>query len=66
MYISGFRASQLLRSLAPVMNNDGQNDNRGPWGLKPPDICLTGEEKPREKPHPGNFSRPGIEPEPAA
>ena len=27
-------------------------------GLKLPDICLTGE----EKPHPGNLSRPGIEP----
>ena len=23
-------------------------------GLKLPDICLTGEEKPRKKPHPGN------------
>ena len=29
-------------------------------GLKFPDICLTGEEKPRKKkPHPGNLSRPG-------
>ena len=35
-------------------------------GLKFPDICLTGEEKPRKKPHPGNLSRPGIEPGPAA
>ena len=35
-------------------------------GLKLPDICLTGEEKPRKKPHPGNLSRPGIEPGPAA
>ena len=25
------------------------------WDIKLPDICLTGEEKPREKPHPGNF-----------
>ena len=24
------------------------NDIRGPWGLKLPDICLTGEEKPRK------------------
>ena len=24
------------------------NDMRGPWGLKFPDICLTGEEKPRK------------------
>ena len=34
-------------------------------GLKFPDICLTGEENP-EKPHPGNLSRQGIEPGPAA
>ena len=31
-------------------------------GLKFPDICLTGE----EKPHPGDLSRPGIESEPTA
>ena len=35
-------------------------------GLKFPDICLTGEEKPRKNPHPRNLSRPGIEPGPAA
>ena len=35
-------------------------------GLNYPDICLTGEEAPRKKPHPGNLSRPGIEPGPAA
>ena len=35
-------------------------------GLKLPDIRLTGEEKPRKKPHSGNLSRPGIEPGPAA
>ena len=34
--------------------------------LKLPDIRLTGEEKPRTKPHPGNLSRPGIEPGTAA
>ena len=34
--------------------------------LKFPDICLTGEEKPRKKPHPGNLSRSGIEPGPVA
>ena len=34
-------------------------------GLKFPDIRLTGEENP-EKPHPGNLSRPEIEPGPAA
>ena len=35
-------------------------------GLKLPDICLTGEGKPPKKPHPGNLSRSGIEPGPAA
>ena len=52
MYSSGFRAHQHLRSLAPVVNEYGwiwwPNDIRGPWCLKLPDICLTGEEKPRE------------------
>ena len=37
-----------------------------PVGLKLPDIRLTGEEKPRKKLHPGNLSRLGIEPGPAA
>ena len=36
----------------------------GTLGLKFPDICLTSEEKPQKKPHPGNLSRPGIEPGP--
>ena len=48
----GFRARQHLRSLAPVMNDNGwqwwPNDIQGPWSLKLPDICLTGEEKPRK------------------
>ena len=35
-------------------------------GLTFPVICLTGAEKPRKKPYPGNVSRPGIEPGPAA
>ena len=35
-------------------------------GLKLPGICLTGQEKPREKPQPGNLSREGIESGPAA
>ena len=35
-------------------------------GLKVPYIYLTGVEKPRKKPHPGNLSRPGIELRPAA
>ena len=69
MYIGGFWARQHLRSLAPVMNdddNDGQMIFGDLGGLKLPDICLTGDEKPRKKPHPGNLSRPGIEPGPAA
>ena len=59
---------QHLRSLAPIMNddNDGQMIFGDLGGLKLPDICLTGEEKPRRKPHPGNLSRPGIEPGPSA
>ena len=45
---------------------DGQMILGDLGGLKFPNICLTGEEKPRKKPHPGNLSRPGIEPGPAA
>ena len=52
MYIWGFRTRQHLRSLAPVMNDYGwlwwPDDIRGPWGLKIPDICLTGEGKHRK------------------
>ena len=47
-------------------DNDGQIIFGDLGGLKVPDICLAGEEKPREKSHPGNLSRPGIEPGPAA
>ena len=43
-------------------DNDGQMILGDLGGLKLPDICLTGE----EKPHPGNLSRPGIEPGPTA
>ena len=49
----------------PVMNdddNDGQMRFGDLGGVKLPDICLTSE----KKPHPGNLSRPGIEPGPAA
>ena len=49
MYIKGFRARQHLRSLALVMkddDNDGQMIFGDLVGLKRPDICLTGEEKP--------------------
>ena len=44
-----------------MMDDDGHVIFGGPWGLKLPDICLIGG----EKPHPGNVSRPGIEPGPA-
>ena len=44
------------------MMSDDDNDVKTMFGdlggLKLPDICLTGE----EKPHPGNLSGPGIEP----
>ena len=46
-------------------DNDGQMVFGDLAGLKLPDICLTGEEKPGKKPHPGNLSRPGIELGPA-
>ena len=44
---------------------DGQMIFGDLGGVKFPDICLTGEEKTPKKPHPGNLSRPGIEPGPA-
>ena len=47
-------------------DNDGQMIFGDLGGLKIPDICLTGEEKTREKPHPGTLSQPRIEPGPAA
>ena len=67
MYISSFRARQHLRSLAPVMSddNDGQMIFGDRRALKLPDICLKGRKNP-EKPHPGNLSRRGMEPGPAA
>ena len=49
-----------------IMIIDDQMISRDLGGLKLPDICLAGEEKPPKKPHPGNLSQPGIEPEPAA
>ena len=51
MYIYGFRVHQHLRSLVPVMiddDNDGQMIFEDLGGLKLPNICLTGEEKPRK------------------
>ena len=47
-------------------DDDGQMILGDLGGLKLHDICLTGEEKPRKKPHPENLSRPGIELGPAA
>ena len=53
-------------SLMMIMDdNDGQMILGDLGGLKLPDICLTGKETPK-KPHPGNLSRPGIEPGPNA
>ena len=46
-------------------DNDGQMIFGDHGGLKLPDISLTGEEKPRKN-LPGNLSRSGIEPGPAA
>ena len=43
-------------------DNDGQMIFGDPGGLKLPDICLTDEGKTPKKSHPGNLSRPGIEP----
>ena len=71
LYIWGFRARQHLRSLAPVMNDDWwwqrwPNDIRGPWGPKASrHLCYRWGKTPK-KPHPGNSSRLGIEPGPAA
>ena len=45
-------------------DDDGQMILGDLGGLKFPEICLTGEEKPRKKPHPGNLSRPGSNPGP--
>ena len=73
MYVYlGLRARQHLTKVIGARNEimmddyDGQMIFGNLTGLKLPDICLTGEEKPRKKPHPGNLSRPSIEPGPAA
>ena len=47
-------------------DHDGQMMPGDRLGLKFPDICLKGGEKPQKKPHSGNWSHPGIEPGPAA
>ena len=69
MYIWGFRALQHLRSLAPVMNdddNDGQMMFGDLGGPKASRHLSYRWRKTSKKPHPGNVSRPGIEPGPAA
>ena len=69
VYLS-IRAHQHLRSLAPVMNEYGwlwwPNDIWGPWGPKASRHLSYRWRKTPKKPHPGNLSRPGIEPGPAA
>ena len=67
VHLRVYRAHQKLRSLAPVWmmtgdDNDGQMIFGDLRGLKLPDICFTGE----EKPHPRNLSQLGIEPGPVA
>ena len=59
----GTSTSQVIGAHNEMMDDyDGQMIFGDLVGLKLPDIRLTGEEKPRKKPHPGNLSRPGIEP----
>ena len=71
MCIFGFKGastSKVIGARNEMMMDDydGQMIFGELVGLKLPDIRLTGEEKPRKKPHPGNLSRPGIEPGPPA
>ena len=40
------------------------NDTRGPWGLKFPNICLTGEEKPRKNLTQETYPDRGSNPDP--
>ena len=64
----GMSTSKVIGARNEMMMDDydGQMIFRDLVSLKLPDIHLTGEEKPQKKPHPGNLSRPGIEPGPAA
>ena len=69
MCIFGFKGastSKVIGARNEIMMDDydGQMIFGDLVGLKLPDIRLTGEEKPIIKPHPGNLSRSGIEPEP--
>ena len=62
----GASTSQVIGARNEMMMDDcdGQMIFGDLVGLKLPDIHLTGEEKPRKKPHPGTLSRPNIEPGP--
>ena len=71
MCIFGFKGastSKVIGARNEMMRDgyDGQMIFGDLVGLKLPDIRLTGEEKPRKKPHTGNLPRPGIEPGTAA
>ena len=58
-----FQGTSTAQVIGAHMNdNDGQMIFGDLGGPKLPDICLTSE----EKPHPGNLSRLGMEPGPAA
>ena len=63
----GASTSQVIGARNEMMldDYDGQMIFGDLVGLKLPDIRLTGEEKNPKKLHPGNLSRPGIEPGPA-
>ena len=64
--VKGTSTSKVIGARNEMMDDyDGQMIFGDLVGLKLPDIRLTGEEKPR-KTHPGNLSRPGIEPGHAA
>ena len=58
IWFQGASTSQVIGARNEMMMDDydGQMIFEDPVGLKLPDIHLTGEEKPRKKPHPGNLS----------
>ena len=62
--IRSLNHSKKADMIRMIMMARWYSDNHG--SLKLPDICHTGEEKPQKKSHPGNLSRQGIEPGPAA
>ena len=68
IWVKGASTSKVIGARNEMMMDD--YDGQMIFGdlvvLNLPDIRLTGDEKPQKKPHPGNLSRPGIEPGPAA